>query len=104
MNALNATQAHASALRIDRRYYVTCASNAVCELRYTRAHKRYYLHVHNSASYMLTYDQACAVYAVIMRHVVRLERAAVSVRDSVYVLRSDIRALMRAVSCAKFAH
>lgn len=104
MTQSHAVQAHRQAMIVDRRHYVTLARNAVCELRMSRATKRHFLHVTNSASYMLTLEQANAVYAVIVRHVVRLATKQVTTKQSVYTLRSDIRALMRAIECSKFAH
>lgn len=95
--------AHAVALVTDRRHYVTCISNALMSLRYKRAHKRYYLHT-VEASYMLDAASAHAVYAATVRHVVRLERRAVSVRTSVYTLRSDIRTVIRTNECSKLVH
>lgn len=95
--------AHASALIIDRRHYVTCASNALLELRCVRATQRYMLHTH-TASYALDYDSACAVFAAVVRHTARISKCASSMRASVYTLRSDIRALVRTNECAKFAH
>jgi hypothetical protein len=100
---MNAQNAHASALVIDRRHYVTVASNALLELRYVRATKLYMLHT-VCASYKLDADTASAVYECVKRHTVRIARAAVSVRASVYTLRSDIRAVMRANECRMYAH
>ena len=96
--------AHAHALVTDTRMYTTCARNALFELRYAKRSQRYYLHVTNSASVMLDSDSASAVYDAMKRHVVRTLTNKVSVRKSVYVMRSDIRAIVRAVICSKFAH
>lgn len=96
--------AHASALVTDRRYYVTCASNALFQLRYVRAHKRYYLHRSDNVSVMLDAASASAVYDAIKRHVVRIALDVSCTRTSVYTMRSDIRAIVRAKLCAKFAH
>lgn len=104
MTHAHAVHAHRQALIVDRRHYVTLASNAVCELRMSRATQRHFLHVANSASYMLTLEQADAVYSAVVRHVVRLATKQVTTKQSVYTLRSDIRALMRAIECSKFAH
>lgn len=72
-------------------------------MRYTRAHKRYYLHT-VSASYMLDATSAACVYAATVRHIVRTTKRACTMRDSVYTLRSDIRTIIRTNECAKYAH
>lgn len=95
--------AHASALIIDRRHYVTCARNELLELRYVRASKRYMLHT-ASASYALDYDSACYIFAAVVRHTARISKCSSNMRNSVYTLRSDIRSLVRTIECAKFAH
>lgn len=97
------SNAHATALVIDRRHYVTCISNALMSMRYTRAHKRFYLHT-VAASYMLDAASAQCVYAATVRHVVRIATNSNSMRSSVYTLRSDIRTIIRTNECAKFAH
>jgi hypothetical protein len=87
--------------------YATCARNALYELRYVKRSQRYYLHVTNSVSVMLDAATASVVYAAMMRHVVRTtakDERATSVRTSVYTMRSDIRAILLAVSMSKFAH
>lgn len=107
MSHSHVTDAHRRALAVDARHYLTCARNALYELRYVKRSQRYYLHVTNGASVMLDAAAASAVYAVMMRHLVRTIAAdarATSVRASVYTMRSDIRALLRAAECSKCAH
>lgn len=104
MNARTQHTAHASALIIDRRHYVTLARNEVLELRLNRATKRHFLHMSNDVTYMLTAELADVVYAAVVRHVTRISARIHDMRASVYTLRSDIRAIMRAAECSKFAH
>ena len=104
MNARTQTTAHASAMIVDRRHYVTLARNEVLELRVNRATQRHFLHLANNVSYMLTVELADVVYAAVVRHVTRISKCIKDMRASVYTLRSDIRAIMRAAECAKFAH
>lgn len=107
MSHSHATRAHRHALAVDTRMYLTCARNALYELRYVKRSKRYYLHVANSVSVIVDAATASAVYAAMMRHVVRTtatDKRATSVRTSVYTMRSDIRALLLAESMSKYAH
>lgn len=87
--------------------YSTCARNALYELRYVKRSKRYYLHVANSVSVIVDAATASAVYAAMLRHVERTtatDTRATSVRTSVYTMRSDIRAIVRAVTYSNYAH
>lgn len=98
--------AHANALVIDRRHYVTCASSALYELRYNKSSQVYFLHT-AYATYKLNADAAHVVYKCILRHIVRTtakDVRAMSMRNSVYLLRSDFRYIAKQVECAKFAH
>lgn len=107
MSHSHVTRAHTRALAVDSRLYATCARNALYELRYAKRSQCYYLHVTNSASVMLDAAAASAIYDAMLRHVVRTIAAdarATSVRTSVYTMRSDIRALLRAAECSKCAH
>jgi hypothetical protein len=104
MNARTQHTAHASAMIIDRRHYVTLARNEVLELRVNRATQRHILLLANSVTHMITAELADVVYAAVVRHVARIAKCIHDMRASVYTLRSDIRAIMRAAECSKFAH
>lgn len=83
-------------------HYAVAVSNELLELRYTHAHKRYYLHL-SDVSYALTDECASAVYSACVRSAYR-RRTSQSMRDNIYTLRSDIRSIVRENECAKFAH
>lgn len=107
MSQSHATRAHRRALATDTRLYTTCARNALYELRYVKRSQRYYLHVANAVSVILDAATASAVYAAMLRHVERTtakDERSTSMRTSVYTMRSDIRMLVRAFMCSKFAH
>ena len=107
MSHSHVTRAHRRVLAVDARHYLTCARNALYELRYVKRSQCYYLHVTNSASVMLDAAAASAIYDALKRHLVRTiatDARATSVRTSVYTMRSDIRALLRAAECSKYAH
>uniref|UniRef100_A0AAU6W1F0 Uncharacterized protein n=1 Tax=Pseudomonas phage Nican01 TaxID=3138540 RepID=A0AAU6W1F0_9CAUD len=107
MSQSHATRAHRHALATDARMYATCARNALFELRYAKRSQRYYLHVTNSVSVIIDVNTAHAVYAAMMRHVVRTtakDERATSVRSSVYTMRSDIRAIVRILMHMNYAH
>jgi hypothetical protein len=102
MNAHNAAQ-RASAQ--DRAHYTTCARNKLYELRYARKSGRYALHVSAShVVHMLDIASAEVVYAAMLRHVVRTTKTVISMRSSLYILRSDIRSVLRAIEINKFAY
>ena len=69
----------------------------------TSAHKRYEL-TFNASAYTVNALIAHSVYDACKRHVMRIELHTSSMRNSMYVLRSDIRALVREIQALEYAH
>lgn len=69
--------------------------NRLYSMRFSRNHNRYYLHLFNGVSVVLDADQANVIYDCVKRHILRVVRKTCSFRESVYTLRSDIRAVIR---------
>lgn len=63
-----------------------------------------YVVVFNNKTLFVDINLADCIYAAVVRHVVRITKRTSSMRDSVYVMRSDIRALVREVSALQYAH
>lgn len=102
LSLYNEATAHLAAIAIDSARYTTVVRNELFELRLNKQTQRYFLHTTNSTIAVCA-DTASAVYNAVVRHAVRLAQR-VSMRASVYVLRSDVRALLRESAVSEFAH
>lgn len=58
----------------------------------------------NGHNYLANSDIADSVYNAFKRHIVRVVKRTNTMRDSVYTLRSDIRALVREIHALEYAH
>lgn len=63
-----------------------------------------YVVVFNSKTLFVSSNIAECIHTAVMRHIVRIAKRTSSMRDSVYTLRSDIRALVREVAMNQYAH
>jgi hypothetical protein len=58
----------------------------------------------NGRSHLANSDIADSVYNAFKRHIVRVVKRTNTMRESVYTLRSDIRALVREIHALEYAH
>lgn len=58
----------------------------------------------NGHDYLANSDIADSVYNAFKRHIVRVVKRTSTMRDSVYTLRSDVRALVREIQALEYAH
>jgi hypothetical protein len=104
MSSIVSHSAAQALLVVAQRHSVAVARNALYELRYVRATKRYYLHDESTnVVVLIDSDSASAVYDAIKRHIVRVYKS-VCIKQSVYTMRSDIRSIKRAIYMRMYAH
>lgn len=75
-------------------HVVDVSASVLYLLRQYLTYDSYYMHVMH-IFHSVSFNTASCIYSAIARHIVRTNNNSVSLKESVYMLRSDIRLLVR---------